>query len=199
MTEVIFGIRKTYAVMAVFCHTPMLFFPVYSLELENILGLIQKESDIALRKLKCLWKELLIFDQLGSPCYWLWLHKCTTLITAFNKISFLPSHILWIVEQLIFSFLPCSPSLPPLPFYRKGRLRSLQGIQCPEGSCCTRSAHDFTLHSLAQSRELSPSAALQISLHWQLPKSWWSAGEDRPGRHHVHRDVHCCTKPLKNP
>lgn len=68
----------------------------------------------------CLWKELLIFDQLGSPSYWLWLHKCTTLITAFNKISFLPSHILCIVVQLIFSFLPWSPSLPPCLFMEKG-------------------------------------------------------------------------------
>lgn len=199
MTEVIFGIRKTYAVVAIFCHTAMLLFSVNSLELESIPGLIQKESDTALRKLKCLCKELLIFDQLGSLCYWLWLHKCTTLITAFNKISFLPSHILCIVVQLIFSFLPCSPSLPPLPFYGKGHLRSLQGIQCPEGSCCTCSAHGCTLHSRAQSRELSPSAALQRSLHWQLPRSWWSAGEDKSERHHGHTDVHCCTKPLKNP
>lgn len=155
MTGVIFSIKKTYTGVAVCCHTAVLFLLVNSLELVSIPGLIQGESDIALWKLKCLWKELLIFDQLESPCYWLWLHKCTTLITAFNKLSFLPSHILCIVVQLIFSFLLCSTPPTPPHFYGKRGLRSLQGIQGPEGSRCTRSAHGSALRSLVQSGELS--------------------------------------------
>lgn len=119
MIGVIFSIKKTYTGVAVCCHMAVLFLPVNSLELVSIPGLIQGESDIALWKLKCLWKELLIFDQLESPCYWLWLHKCTTLITAFNKLSFLPSHILCIVVQLIFSFLLYSTPRPPF-LWKKG-------------------------------------------------------------------------------
>lgn len=69
MTGVIFSIKKTCAVVAVCCHTAVLFLSVKSLELVSIPGSILGESDTALWKLKCLWKELLIFDQLGSPCY----------------------------------------------------------------------------------------------------------------------------------
>lgn len=125
-------------------------------------GLTLGESDTAVWKLKCLWKELLIFDQLESPCYWLWLHKCTTLITAFNKLSFLPSHILCIVVQLIFSFLLCSPSLPAWLFMEKRGLRSLQRIQCPNGSCHAHSAHGSVFHSFVHSRELSFSCPAKI-------------------------------------
>lgn len=120
MTGVIFSIKKICAVVAVCCHTAVLFLPVKSLDLVSFPGLIWGESDIALWKLKCLWKELVIFDQLESPCYWLWLHKCTTLITAFNKLSFLPRHILCTAVLLIYSFLLCSPSLLPCLFMEQG-------------------------------------------------------------------------------
>lgn len=154
MIGVIFSIKKTYTGVAVCCHVAVLFLPVNSLELVSIPGLIQGESDIALWKLKCLWKELLIFDQLESPCYWLWLHKCTTLITAFNKLSFLPSHILCIVVQLIFSFLLCSTLPPPPLFMENGVWGHCRGFSVQRDPA-VRSAHGSALRSLVQSRELS--------------------------------------------
>lgn len=199
MNGVIFSIKKTYAVVAVCCHTTVLFLPVNSLELVSIPGLIQGESDIVLWKLKCLWKELLIFDQLESPCYWLWLHKCTTLITAFNKLSFLPSHILCIVVQLIFSFLLCSPSLPPCLFMGKGVWGHCRGFSVRRDPAVRAlpmalpSAHLYSLES----------SLLQLPCKDPHTGCCPGPGDQRAGnravRHHIHTDIHCSTKPLNNP